>query len=84
MLINNMKSITMSPGGQNILIEKIINHFRDQFSPNGKIIYLGDTDEKFAYFDEPALLELGIRIGIHGKMPRCYNAFSTSKLVSFN
>jgi adenine-specific DNA-methyltransferase len=74
----------MSPCRQNISIEKIIDYFRDQFSPNGKIIYVGDTDEKFAYFDEPALLELGILIGIHGKMPRCHNAFSTSQLVSFN
>ncbi|MEO3706994.1 BsuBI/PstI family type II restriction endonuclease [Trichormus azollae HNT15244] len=67
--MNNMKSITLSPGGQNILIEKIINYFRNQFSPNGKIIYVDDTDERCAYFDEPALLELGIRIAIHGKEP---------------
>ncbi len=55
MLINNMKSITLSPGEQNISIEKIINYFRDQFSHNGKIIYVDNTDERFAYFDEPAL-----------------------------
>lgn len=62
-------SITLSPGGQNILIEKIINDFCPTFTPNGNIIYIGDTDEKFAYFHESVLLELGITIDTHGKMP---------------
>ncbi|MEA5618076.1 BsuBI/PstI family type II restriction endonuclease [Cronbergia sp. UHCC 0137] len=62
-------SITISPGGQNILIEKIINNFCPRFTPNSHIIYVGDTDEKFAYFDELALEELGIKIDTHGKMP---------------
>lgn len=60
---------TLSPGGQNILIEKIINEFAPCFTPGGKLIYVGDTDEKFAYFNETALTELGIRIDSHGKMP---------------
>lgn len=63
------KSILLSPGGQNILIEKIINEFCPRFTPNSNIVYVGDTDEKFAYFDESALLELGIKIDTHGKMP---------------
>ncbi|WP_254449377.1 BsuBI/PstI family type II restriction endonuclease [Anabaena sp. UHCC 0253] len=67
--MNNLKSITLSPGRQNILIKKIINDFCPNFSPHSKIIYVGDTDEKFAYFDESALLELGIKIDTHEKMP---------------
>ncbi|MBN3924648.1 MAG: Eco57I restriction-modification methylase domain-containing protein [Nostoc sp. NMS4] len=60
---------TLSPGGQNILIEKIINDFAPRFTPNGKLIYIGDTDEKFAHFDEAALADLGVNIDSHGKMP---------------
>ncbi|MGM3305574.1 BsuBI/PstI family type II restriction endonuclease [Anabaena sp. WFMT] len=63
------KLITLSPGGQNILIEKIINDFCPRFTPNSSIIYVGDTDEKFASFEESALSELGIKIDTHGKMP---------------
>ena len=33
------------------------------------MLYLGDTDTKFAYFDEKGLAELGIDIEAHGKMP---------------
>ncbi|MBD6620986.1 N-6 DNA methylase [Komarekiella sp. 'clone 1'] len=60
---------TLSPGGQNILIEKIINDFAPRFTPSGKLIYIGDTDEKFAHFDETALADLGVTIDSHGKMP---------------
>ncbi len=60
---------TLSPGGQNILIEKIITDFAPRFTPNGKLIYVGDTDEKFAHFDETALADLGVTINSHGKMP---------------
>ncbi|MBD2611799.1 Eco57I restriction-modification methylase domain-containing protein [Nostoc punctiforme FACHB-252] len=59
---------TLSPGGQNILIEKIINDFAPRFTPGGKLIYVGDTDEKFTHFDEAALTDLGVTIDSHGKM----------------
>lgn len=65
----NDTSIALSPGGQNILIEKIINDFCPRFTPNSKIIYVGDTDDKFAHFDQLALAELGMKIDPHGKMP---------------
>ncbi|WP_375479928.1 BsuBI/PstI family type II restriction endonuclease [uncultured Nostoc sp.] len=60
---------TLSPGGQNILIEKIINEFAECFTPGGKLIYVGDTDEKFAHFNKVALKNLGVTIDSHGKMP---------------
>ncbi|MEH2290322.1 BsuBI/PstI family type II restriction endonuclease [Nostoc sp.] len=60
---------TLSPGGQNILIEKIINEFAERFTPGGKLIYVGDTDEKFAHFNKVALKDLGVTIDSHGKMP---------------
>lgn len=60
---------TLSPGGQNILIEKIIKEFAERFTPGAKLIYVGDTDEKFAHLNEVALRDLGVTIDSHGKMP---------------
>ena len=63
------KTITLSPGGQNILVERIIKDFCEFFTGGGKVLYVGDTDEKFAYFDENLLKSLGVTIEAHGKMP---------------
>ena len=63
------KTITLSPGGQNILIEKIVKEFCEIFTPGGKLVYVGDTDEKWAYFDETLLRSAGVTIETHGKMP---------------
>jgi adenine-specific DNA-methyltransferase len=61
--------IALSPGGQNVLMEKIITEFCPRFTPGGKLIYVGDTAEKFAYFDVDFLAGLGVSIEPHGKMP---------------
>ncbi|HEV3038063.1 MAG TPA: BsuBI/PstI family type II restriction endonuclease [Candidatus Angelobacter sp.] len=63
------KVIEISPGGQNNLVELIWQEFAPRFTPGAKLIYLGDTDEKFAYFDNDHLAKLGVRINLHGKMP---------------
>ncbi|MGH9865901.1 MAG: BsuBI/PstI family type II restriction endonuclease, partial [Candidatus Acidiferrales bacterium] len=63
------KTITLSPGGQNILVERIIKDFCEYFTTGGKLIYVGDTEEKWAYFDEQLLKSLGVVIDAHGKMP---------------
>ncbi len=60
---------TLSAGGQNVLVEKIINEFAPRFTPSGKLLYVGDTDEKFAHFNEAALAEIGVIVNSHGKMP---------------
>ena len=33
------------------------------------LLYVGDTDNKFAYFDQPGLTALGVTVDEHGKMP---------------
>ncbi|MBS1800533.1 MAG: Eco57I restriction-modification methylase domain-containing protein [Acidobacteria bacterium] len=63
------KTITLSPGGQNILIERIIEDFCEIFTVGGKLIYVGDTGQKWAYFDDRLLKKLGVAIEAHGKMP---------------
>jgi adenine-specific DNA-methyltransferase len=63
------EKIDLSPGGQNVLIKEIIEEFCPRFTPGGKPIYIGDTDTKWAYFDEAALARLNIAVDLHGKMP---------------
>lgn len=53
----------------NVLIEHIVTDFCERFTPGGHVVYVGDTDDKFAYFDKPFLKRLGVGIEAHGKMP---------------
>lgn len=63
------QEIKLSPGGQNVLVKKIIDDFCQFFTPGGQIIYVGDTQTKWAYFDTDALRKIGVKIEEHGKMP---------------
>lgn len=63
------KEIRLSPGGQNVLVKRIIDDFCPLFTPGGQVIYVGDTRKKWAYFDSDALEALGVKIEEHGKMP---------------
>lgn len=61
--------IFLSPGGQNLLIKKIIDEFCSRFTPGGKLIYVGDAADKWMWFDRETLQDLGVTINVHGKMP---------------
>lgn len=63
------QEIRLSPGGQNVLVKKIIDDFCPLFTPAGCVIYVGDAETKWAYFDSNALRALGVEIEEHGKMP---------------
>lgn len=63
------QTVTLSPGGQNALLKQIVEGFGSRFTPGGRLLYLGDTAFKFAYYDEKGLVDLGVQIGPHGKMP---------------
>lgn len=63
------QELTLSAGGQNVLIVKIIEDFCPNFTPGGQVLYIGDADEKWAVFDEQKLSELGVKFDAHGKMP---------------
>ena len=65
----NGQALRLSPGGHNALIKKIIDEFCPIFTPAGRIVYVGDTGEKWAYFDAAILRGLGVKIEEHGKMP---------------
>jgi hypothetical protein len=61
--------VELSPGSHSVLAEKIVNEFCPRFLPGGIPIYVGDTEDKYAHFDEEALGQLGVAIDYHGKMP---------------
>lgn len=63
------EQLSLSPGGQNPLIKLIIDEFAARFTPGCEVIYVGDTDEKFAFFAQTRARELGIEVDVHGKMP---------------
>lgn len=63
------KSIKLSPGEHSELIRDIIEEFAPLFAPGSILIYAGDTGEKMGYFDRKRLVELGIVVDKHGKMP---------------
>ncbi len=63
------KEIKLSPGAHNALVKRILADFCPLFTPGGQIIYVGDTQKKWAYFDPATLRELGVEIEEHGKMP---------------
>jgi hypothetical protein len=61
--------ITLSPGGQNVLIKEIIDKFCPRYTPGGKILYIGDAGDKFAVWEMGAVERFGIVVDEHGKMP---------------
>ena len=63
------EQVTLSPGGQNELVARIVEDFCPVFTPGGAVLYIGDADEKFAIHDEERLENLGIALDKHGKMP---------------
>jgi hypothetical protein len=65
----NGKTMQLSPGLHSILIAQIIKQFAERFAPGSKLVYAGDTGEKWGYFDEDLLKRLGVVVDSHGKMP---------------
>ncbi|MCA0177862.1 MAG: restriction endonuclease [Proteobacteria bacterium] len=65
----NGQSVRLSPGAHSTLIRTILESFAPSFVPGGRLIYAGDTGEKWGYFDVDRLAELGVTIDAHGKMP---------------
>jgi len=63
------KEITLSPGEHSELIRAIIEDFAPRFAPGSVLLYVGDTQDKWSYFDAALLAALGVHVGAHGKMP---------------
>jgi hypothetical protein len=63
------KRITLSPGEHSELIRAVIEDFAPRFAPDSKLVYAGDTGDKWGYLDAALLTKLGIAVDSHGKMP---------------
>lgn len=63
------KTVKLSPGEHSVLIRQIVEVFGAHYAPNGKLIYAGDTGNKWGYYDEESLAALGLAVDSHGKMP---------------
>ena len=68
-VIHDGTELSLSPGGHNVLVEKVVHEFVPRFAPGSRMIYVGDTEDKWAYFDETAFGELGLDFDTHGKFP---------------
>jgi len=63
------EEITFSPGEHSRLIRAVIEDFAPYFVPGSQLVYAGDTEVKYKYFDKGLLAGLGVSLDPHGKMP---------------
>ncbi|PIT15118.1 restriction endonuclease [Snodgrassella alvi] len=72
------KTIHLSAGAHSKLIKEIVDNFGAKYVPDGRLIYVGDTGDKYGYFDEDFLATLGVTLDHHGKLPDVV-LYSTTK-----
>jgi len=65
----NGQEIRLSPGSHNVLVKRILNEFCPVFTPGAQVIYVGDTQKKWAFLSPDELERIGVRVEEHGKMP---------------
>jgi len=63
------ESITLSPGGQNPLIQSIVGEFCARFTPGAVIAYIGDAEDKFRFLKTSYLEKLCVKVPAPAKMP---------------
>ena len=61
--------VQISPGKHSELIRDIIEQLAPRFLPNSTLIYVGDTGEKWGYYDQELAGNLLFNVQEHGKMP---------------
>ncbi len=62
-------AVTLTPGGQNLLIKQAIEEFCPRFTPGAHVLYVGDAGRKDPIFEANALEDLGVTLDKHGKLP---------------
>ena len=62
-------AIVLCPGAHNRLQAQIIEQFVPLFAAGGRVLYLGDTDQKSKHVDATRLAALGIPVTKHDKLP---------------
>lgn len=67
--IRDTHSIQISPGKHSELIKAIIEEMAPRFLPNSTLVYIGDTGEKWGYYDQELAGNLLFDVKEQGKMP---------------
>lgn len=67
--IKENHSIQISPGKHSELIRDIIEQMAPRFLQNSSLVYVGDTGEKWGYYDQELAGSLLFNVQQHGKMP---------------
>ncbi len=62
-------TLHLSPGRHNALSKAVIESFVPRFVPGAILVYVGDTGNKWAFYDKARLNSLGVTVDVHGKMP---------------
>lgn len=68
-ILNTEQEIKLSPGEHSQLIKRIIEDFAPRFIPGAVLLYVGDTGNKWGYFDKESFEKIGLQADEHGKMP---------------
>lgn len=61
--------VSLSPGRHSELIRAIIEDMAPRFTPGATLVYIGDTGDKWGFFDRELAGRLGLNVEEHGKMP---------------
>ncbi len=67
--LSNGETIKLSSGKHNVVQAAIVHEFAARFANRSMVLYLGDTANKDLYVDKEVLLEIGIPITEHSKLP---------------
>ncbi len=59
----------LSPGAHNEVQAAVVEEFASRFAPGGKLLYIGDTEDKDLYVNTAGLKDLHLPISEHSKLP---------------
>ena len=59
----------LSPGAHNEVQAAVVEEFAPRFAPGGKLLYIGDTEDKDLYVNPAGLEALNLPITEHSKLP---------------
>ena len=59
----------LSPGAHNEVQAAVVEEFAPRFAPGGKLLYIGDTEDKDLYVNPAGLAALNLPITEHSKLP---------------
>jgi adenine-specific DNA-methyltransferase len=63
------RQVTLTPGGQNVLLKQMVEEFCPRWTPGGHTLYIGDAGRDDPVFDADGFAALGVVLDKHGKLP---------------